>query len=159
MSGLQRFFRLYDAGDDPEELLDPENQWSAPWGTPDHGPCDKCGGTGRTTHECRSCVDEADRACPACEGRVRFEDVCPACEGSGVINRTTRPGVSVFPSLDGLYRYLAEREVDLDGCVIIELEGRPGEDTDLDADAGALLVRPTRIVARHDVDEARASRR
>jgi hypothetical protein len=156
MPPRRRYFRLYDACDDPADLLDPGNQWSAPWGAPDRGPCDKCGGAGTTAYECRSCIATADLQCPACDGRVRFEDVCPACEGSGVIDRTTRPGVSVFPSLDGLYRYLGEREVDLDGCVIVELEGQLAEDVDLDADAGALLVRPTRIAARHAVDPRRA---
>jgi hypothetical protein len=150
-----RFFRLYDADADPADLLDPANQWSAPWGKPDHGPCDKCGGSGRTAYECRSCVVETTRQCPACHGRVRFEGICPACEGSGVIDRTTRTGVSVFPSLDGLYRYLDERRVKLDGCVIVELEGKLGDERDLDADAGALLVSPTKIVRRHPIEWTR----
>jgi hypothetical protein len=33
-----------------------------------------------------------------------------------------RRGVSVFPSIEGLRRYMHERESDLDGCVIVELE-------------------------------------
>lgn len=57
----------------------------------------------------------------------------------------------MFPSVRGLYSYLEEREVDLGGCVVIELEGELSEERDLDADAGALLVRPTRIIARHQI--------
>src|SRR5918994_839572 len=141
-SSTGTFFRLYDAGEDPEALLDPENHWSAPWGTPDHGACDKCGGSGSTEYECRSCLERADTECLACEGRIRFRDACPACEGTGVIDKTTRRGVSVFPSLGGLRRYLEERNVDLDGSVVIQLEGELTDERDLDADAGALLVWP-----------------
>jgi len=152
--GGARFFRLFDADEDPATLLDSANQVSTPWGKADHGACDKCDGSGRTTYMCRSCIEPGQHDCPACAGRVRFEDVCPACEGSGVINRTTRRGVSAFPTLAGLYRYLAEREVDLEGSVVVELEAELSDDRDLDADAGALLVVPTRIVARHEVEPA-----
>lgn len=66
--------------------------------------------------------------------------------------------MSAFPSLEGLYRYLAERGVD--GDFVLELEGELTGDRDLDADAGALLVRPIRIVATRPFDhEASAARR
>jgi hypothetical protein len=150
-----RFFRRYDVHKDPAELLDPSNQHSKPWGGPDEGPCDKCGGGGTTGYKCLSCIEEApDAKCPACHGRVRYDDECPTCEGSGVIDKTTRRGVSVFPSLRALYRYLVERDADLDGSVFVELEGELSGERDLDADAGALLVMPTRIVARHEIDRA-----
>jgi hypothetical protein len=77
---------------------------------------------------------------------VRFTDVCPACEGDGQIDRTTRDGVSVFPSLEGLCRYMTEREAGSAGCIALELEGELTGDVDLDADAGAVLIRPTRVV-------------
>jgi len=148
------YFRRYDADEDPQELLRPENQRSTPWGDSGEGPCDKCEGRGRVRYECKSCLEAgADTECPACAGRVRFEDVCPACEGDGMIDRTTRDGVSVFPSLIGLLRYLIERDTNLSGVVILELEGELTGDRDLDADAGALLVRPTRILARHPIDQ------
>jgi hypothetical protein len=132
---------------DPEQLLDPANQFSTPWGSADHGPCDKCGGEGSVVYECRSCIEEGARAdCPACEGRVRFPATCPTCEGSGLIDNTRRSGVSVFPTRAGLYRYLAERGAGADGDRIVELEGELSEEPDLDADSGALLLRPTRIV-------------
>jgi RecJ-like exonuclease len=132
---------------------------STPWGEPDHGPCDKCHGTGKTTYSCRSCLErQATPECPACHGRIEFTDVCPACEGDGEITRTRRDGVSVFPSEEGLRRYIEEREADAEGCVMLELEGELTGDRDLDADAGALLVRPTRVVAKRPFGDIRVSR-
>jgi len=154
MSGTSatHFFRRWSAAEDPAELLKPENQWSTPWGAPDHGPCDKCRHEGRTQYRCASCLERgADVQCPACGGRVEFTDVCPACEGDGTVDRTRRRGVSVFPSVEGLYRYLAERDAEADDLVV-ELEGGLSGERDLDADAGALLIIPTRIVATHGFD-------
>ncbi|HWH23722.1 MAG TPA: hypothetical protein VNW68_02390 [Candidatus Limnocylindria bacterium] len=82
-------------------------------------------------------------------------DVCPACEGDGCIDRTRRDGVSVVPSADGLYRYIGKRGGGDGGCVLLELEGELTHDLDLDADAGALLVRPTRVVAVHPFERRR----
>jgi len=144
------YFRRWPLDEDPAQLLRPHNQYSTPWGAPDRGPCDKCQGTGTTRYACRSCLERgAERACPACHGRVEFEGVCPACEGDGHVDRTTREGVSVFPSLEGLCRYIAERDAETAGCIALELEGELTGDLDLDADAGALLVRPTRLIAAH----------
>jgi len=152
------FFRLYARDEDPRSLLDPGNQYSTPWGEPDHGSCDKCEGEHRVLFECLSCVAEPNPDCPACSGRVRFEERCPTCEGDGVIDRTRRDGVSAFPSEVGLYLYLAEKDADLDGDVIVEFEGELTGDVDLDAERGAVLVRPTRIVAVHGVDPGRLRR-
>ena len=150
-----RYFRRWSSDEDTAELLRPENQYSTPWGAPDHGPCDKCQGDGTTRYRCRSCVERgADGDCPACGGRVEFDDVCPTCEGDGRIDRTKRDGVSVFPSLDGLCAYIAEREAATQGQVAVEVEGYLTGDRDLDADAGALLIRPTKVVATHPFDEA-----
>jgi hypothetical protein len=57
--------------------------------------------------------------------------------------------VSAFPTREGLLRYLRERGADLEGCVILELDAALSADTDLDADRGALLVLPKRVVAEH----------
>ena len=150
-----RYFRRWSADDDPAQLLEPENQWSTPWGGAEHGPCEKCGGDGTAHYRCCSCLERGAKPdCPACGGRVEFDDVCPSCEGDGTIDRTRRRGVGVFPSAEGLYRYLAEREAGADDCVL-ELEGELTGDRDLDADAGAVLVRPTRIVAVHRFDRER----
>ena len=103
-------------------------------------------------YACRSCLEGGvDPACPACRGRVRFEDICPTCDGSGEIDRTARRGVSVFPTLPGLYRYLAEKGLEREDSIIVELEGRLSDDRDLDADCGALLVHPTGVVAVHQL--------
>jgi hypothetical protein len=151
--GRANFFHCRSAGDDPDALLDPSRQVSAPWGEPEHGPCDKCGGRGVALYECRSCLQAGSSPdCPACQGRVRFSDTCPACLGDGVIDHTRRRGVAVFPAREGLYRYLAERDAEVDGKVVVELEGRLSDERDLDADAGALLVHPQRIVGVEPLD-------
>lgn len=150
---MQTFFHSCDAETDPGALLDPDGHFSTPWGAPEHGPCDKCDGAGSVRYECKSCVEGGARSdCPSCEGRVHFQGVCPTCEGSAVIDRTRRRGVAVFPTLPGLYRYLAERDAEVEGRIVVELQGRVSEDLDLDADAGALLVFPTSIVGVHRFD-------
>jgi hypothetical protein len=151
---MRTFFHSCPADADPAILLDTERQFTTPWGEPSHGPCDKCEGEGSVRYECKSCLEEgAATDCPACEGRVHFLGVCPACEGGGVIARTKRRGIAVFPSRAGLYRYLAERDANVGDRVMVELEGELSEDGDLDADAGALLLHPTRVVAVQPFDE------
>ncbi len=63
--------------------------------------------------------------------------------------------MSVFPDEEGLYRYMLDRGADFEDCVVVELEGHESEDEDFDADEGALLVIPTRIVDARPVDEDR----
>ncbi len=63
--------------------------------------------------------------------------------------------MSVFPDEEGLYRYMLDRGADFEGCVVVELEGHESEDEDFDADEGALLVIPTKIVDCRPVDEDR----
>jgi hypothetical protein len=143
----RRFFHCCSAEPDPERLLDPDSQLTEPWGCSDHGRCDKCGGAGTTLYECRSCIEAgAASECPACQGRVRYRETCPVCLGDGLIEHTRRRGVAVFPTREGLYRYLAERGARVEGKVVVELEGRLSDERDLDADAGALLVHPERLV-------------
>jgi len=149
------YFHSHPEGTDPGVLLDPDNQVSEPWGEPEHGRCDKCGGSGTAVYECFSCMEAgADPGCPACQGRVRFAQTCPTCQGSGEIHRTRRHGVAVFPSREGLYRYLAwKNDADVDGKVVVELVGKLSDDCDLDADHGALLVFPDRVVSVEPLDE------
>jgi hypothetical protein len=142
------FFHSCDADADLRRLLDPDCQFTDPWGGHDHGPCDKCGGGGTALYECRSCLQAGARSdCPACQGRVRFRETCPTCMGNGEITHTRRRGIAVFPAREGLYRYLAEKNAEVTGKVIVELRGRLSEERDLDADAGALLLLPDEIVA------------
>jgi hypothetical protein len=150
------FFHCHPAGDDPGVLLDPDRQVTEPWGEPEHGPCDKCEGGGTALYECFSCLEAgAASDCPACQGRVRFEQTCPTCQGSGEIHRTQRQGVAVFPSREGLYRYLAwKSDADVEGKVIVELAGNLSEDRDLDADHGALLIFPEQLVSVEPLDAA-----
>ena len=150
-----RCFKSCPRDHDPRELLDPENHVATPWGGHDHGPCDKCGGAGTVVFDCLSCrARGTDPGCPACGGRVRYEDRCPTCEGDGIIDRTTRAGVSVFPTIEGLLRYLSEDHREFGDNVIVELDGELTGDVDLDAERGALLVRPVHIVSVHEVDAA-----
>jgi hypothetical protein len=149
------YFRLNRQEDDPTALLDPGRQ-SEPWGGTIYGRCDKCNGSGQTSHECESCKASGPTAdCPACHGEIRYRDECPACEGSGEIDDSSREGVSVFPDEDGLYRYMLKRDTRLGKCLLVELEGDPSEDEDFDADEGALLILPTRIVDCREPEWAR----
>ncbi|HVD39073.1 MAG TPA: hypothetical protein VNC15_09600 [Solirubrobacterales bacterium] len=155
MTAAERtFFHCCPAEADPASLLDPDRQVTEPWGEPEHGPCDKCGGRGTTPYECFSCMEAgSDPDCLVCQGRVRFGQTCPTCQGSGEIHRTRRQGVAVFPRREGLYRYLAWKEdSEPGGKVVVELAGRLSEDRDLDADHGALLVFPERVVAVEPLD-------
>lgn len=117
---VRTFFHCLADDADPEQLLDPDRHFTEPWGEPDHGGCDKCGGAGTTLYECRSCLE--------------------------------RGAESGCPSAEGLYRYLIERDGNVDGRLIVALEGRPSEERDLDADVGALLIHPERILEVRPVD-------
>ena len=159
MGDVDRYVRLHPGNDDPEQLLDPEKQRTEPWGGTIYGRCDKCGGGGETDHECESCkAGPAQDDCPACHGQVSYRAECPACEGSGEIDDSEREGVSVFPDEDGLYRYMLGRDAEIDGSRLVELEGEPSEDEDFDADEGAVLVKPRRIVDVRDPDLERVER-
>jgi hypothetical protein len=152
-NGNHTYFHCCSADAELERLLDPDRQFSEPWGGDDHGRCDKCGTAGVALYECRSCLERGPRSdCPACQGRVRFRETCPACLGDGHIDHTRRGGIAVFPAREGLYRYLAERNASVEGRVIVELEGRLSDERDIDADAGALLLMPERIVETTPLD-------
>ena len=152
---MQTYVRVDPPGEDPDRLLDPDHQQSEPWSGTVYGRCDKCDGSGRTTHECESCKEQRDSSCPVCKGEIRYEDECPACEGSGEVDDSCRDGVSVFPDEDGLYRYMIKRDADLDGCRLVELRGEQSPDEDFDADEGALLIRPTEVVDTRPLDKDR----
>jgi hypothetical protein len=141
--------------DEPPQLLVPENQRTEPWGGSEHGsPCDKCERRGSTDHRCWSCLlTSPSPECPACAGRVRWQDVCPVCRGSGVVDGAPRHGISTFPRLEGLYHYMLANGADLEDCVIVELEAARADDLDFDADEGAVLVIPTAIAQCLSVDE------
>ena len=47
---------------------------------------------------------------------------------------------------------MLRRRGTLDGAIVVELEGEPTEDEDFDADEGALLITPTRIVGVREPD-------
>jgi hypothetical protein len=134
--------------EDLQALLANEQQWTEPWGASrDGSPCEKCGGSGSTRHECLSCLLLGIKPdCPACHGEPVTQAECPVCRGTGQTDGAPRCGLSVFPSIAGLYLYMLRRDVSFEGCVILELEGELAPDVDFDADEGALLVVPTTIV-------------
>src|SRR5437868_376273 len=107
-----RCYRMNPQGEDPQRLLGDEAQWTEPWGASEHNThCEKCDGTGRAQYRCWSCLlTQADRSCPACGGKVGWEDVCPVCRGSGKVDGEPRHGVSVFPRREALYRYMLRTE-------------------------------------------------
>jgi hypothetical protein len=151
--GTRTYFHCCSADTDLERLLDPDQQFTEPWGSDGHGRCDKCGTAGVVVYECRSCLERGPRSdCPACQGRVRFRETCPACLGDGRIDHTRRAGIAVFPAREGLCRYLAERNASVEGKLLVELEGRLSEERDIDADAGALLLMPESIVEAVPLD-------
>jgi hypothetical protein len=148
-----RVYRMNPTREDPELLLIPTHQWTEPWGGADSGVCDKCAGEGRKDHACWSCLLTApDPACPACRAAVRWQAPCPVCRGAGEIDGRSRHGVSVLPTIEGLYRYMIAHDADLERCVVAELEALRSSDVDFDADEGALLVIPTRIIRTSPVD-------
>jgi hypothetical protein len=148
------------ASDELSKLLTEDGQWTEPWGSSDDGaPCDKCRGKKRTMHECWSCkLAGPQSSCPVCRGTVRWDATCPVCRGSGTVDGRPRHGVSVFPRVEGLYHYMMMKDADLDGCLIVELEGDPAHEVDFDADQGAVLVIPTEIVGCLRVDDELAQR-
>lgn len=148
-----RCYRLEPAADDPQRLLDPERQWTQPWGGSEHGErCDKCRGNGRTGYECWSCLlTGANPSCPACHGRVRWEGKCPVCRGAGQVDGKPRRGLSAFPTAEALYHYLLVREADLVGT-LVELEADLSDDVDFDADEGAVLVLATSIESLRQIE-------
>jgi hypothetical protein len=127
------YFRLHPEDEEPEACLKPEEQVSEPWGGADLGPCDKCKATG--------CLESYGE--------------CPACKGTGEITETERRGVSVFRDPDTLYTYMLRRDNEMQDSMLVELEGRESDEPDWDADEGALLVFPTRIVHVVEVDRPR----
>lgn len=143
-------------------MLDAERQWTEPWGGSEDGcACEKCGRRGVAEHWCWSCLlTSATPDCPACAGCVRFADTCPVCRGSGVVDGKPRRGISVYPRLEGLYRYMLAHGAKLEDRLVVELEGQRAPDVDFDADAGALLMLPTSVGAcmrpdRKQINEVR----
>lgn len=142
----ETFYRIQDADRDVAELLDPATWQSRPW-------------VGELWKRCPDCYegwvqvfDEDGRAVFDRHGEPEFE-ICGTCRGSSEVE-DVRYGVSACQDLDQLYRYFAERDAELDGCVLVELRGRRAEDDDHEWTRGAILVWPTEIVSVTSLDPA-----
>ena len=159
---MKSFFHCCSIDADPAELLDSEQHFTEPWGSAGHGRCDKCAAPGRPTIAASPAwsADASRNALPAGAGSSSSAPALPV-RAAARSNRTRRRGIAVFPSREGLYRYLVERDAELGGKVIVEIAGQPSEDLDLDADCGALLVFPEQIreVRPLDLDLAASVRR
>ncbi len=148
-----RCYLLIPVAEDPQQLLDPDLQLTAPWtGAEDGARCDKCRGSGRTGYECWSCrLTGTSSSCAACRGRVRWEAKCPVCRGTGEAAAEPRQGVSAFPTVEALYHHLLATEADPVGT-LVEVEAEPADDLDFYADVGSLLVTPTAIESTRPVE-------
>ena len=82
---------------------------------------------------------------------MRWRATCPVCDGTGEIDSRIRRGISVFPRPEGLLAYMRKRETTIDGELLVEVEGVRSDDEDFDADEGALLIIPTRVVAARPI--------
>jgi hypothetical protein len=131
---MDTFYRIHPADEAPESILG-ESRW-----------------------ESRVWVGEAYKRCTACNGEgihwVSADDFsddmttepCAACDGEGQVEDVRR-GVSCCRSIDDLRSYFADRGADLTGDQLITLDGELSDDDDYDADDGAVLVLPSRIVS------------
>jgi hypothetical protein len=141
-----RCYLKIPVAEDPQQLLDPDLQLTAPWrGSEDGERCDKCRGRGRVGFECWSCLlTGTNHACPVCHGRGRFEGKCPVCRGTGETDAQPRQGVSAFPTAEALYHHLLATDAEGVGT-LVEIEAEAADDVDFYADQGSLLVTPTAI--------------
>ena len=89
---------------------------------------------------------------------MRWEDECPVCRGTGQVDGERRHGVSVFPTIEGLYRYMLASDAEVDDCLILEIDVDPAGDVDFDADQGPMLVIPQKILSCAAVDHELARR-
>lgn len=151
---MRTWFHIHSMDEPTSDLIDPRKQWSRPWNL-EHGKCEKCNGRGQVRQHCLSCFAFADEDCPSCGGRVSFMRTCPVCLGCGEIQGTVRRGVSVFPTLAGLYRYLVRTNAEVVGKEIVELVGAPAREPDLDAEMGAFLIYPQVVLSSEPVSVLR----
>lgn len=50
---------------------------------------------------------------------------------------------------------MLRRDADMEGSIVVQVEGEESDDVDFDADEGALLVFPTRVVGTAPLDRER----
>ncbi|VEI04091.1 Uncharacterised protein [Acidipropionibacterium jensenii] len=73
---------------------------------------------------------------------------------TGELVEDVRYGVSACESIEDLAAYVAQTGVGGDNPVIVEFEAELADDDDHDADLGAVLTWPTRIVGVYDEGDA-----
>lgn len=77
---------------------------------------------------------------------------CLGCHAQGYVE-DVRYGVSACKREDDLYEYMTSHHAYMVGAVIVEIEGELSDDEDHDADDGAVLILPTRIVSTRPVPQ------
>jgi hypothetical protein len=134
---METYYRIQSADRDAAELLNPTHWVSRIWSDqPAEVTCPDCV-DGRVHVECPSW----------CDCGYPHHESYETCHGRGYLHEYERAGgVSCCRTLGELYAYFRGRDADLDGAVVVKLEGEVAEVEDFDAEHGAVLVRPTRIV-------------
>lgn len=121
---VMEFFRIQWPSAPAETILDQDTWESRVWDGWRGRPCGTCHG---------QCLDRDDVLCEDCRGAGEVEDV--------------RHGVSAALTVTALYDYFAGRDAELAGCSLVTFDGDFAADDDLDADDGAVLTYPRRIIA------------
>jgi hypothetical protein len=143
---METFYRIQERGRDPLALLDPESWVSRIWTGYAERECSTCRTTGRVRCSCAD-VDECESS--GCDGSQSCDD----CRGAGYVEDTERRGgVSCCRTYEELMTYFGRRDAALEDTVLVVLEGAESDIEDFDAEEGAVLVRPARIVKVRDFD-------
>jgi hypothetical protein len=129
------YYRIERADLDHDRLLLPEHQRSTIWVGWVQETCEECRGEGEAWITDDDCWD-----------------TCPSCSGFGCIDKSEQEGVSCCQTIAGLIEYFRSREAAIDEHVIVEMIGVETGERDYDADAGAVLIRPTTIVSITPLD-------
>lgn len=142
------YYRIQDANKNPQDLLNPSNWESTVWTGEVYKKCEACNGAGEI-------VLRNEDGKPKSDGYGDIEtEPCEICNGDREVKDNTRHGISCCESLQQLENYFETRSADLANVVVVAFEGRESDEEDWDADEGAVLVFPSKIVWVKSLSEA-----